>query len=75
MAEHLAKLRAACDRRDLKAVLFELKEIEPDYNPGKDVLTRAFEHDLIRLGEGVRSHSLPAPVVGATPSLAMAAGD
>jgi FlaA1/EpsC-like NDP-sugar epimerase len=47
MAAHLARLRAACDRRDLKAALFELKEIEPGYNPGKEILSRASEADRL----------------------------
>jgi FlaA1/EpsC-like NDP-sugar epimerase len=55
MASHLARLRGACSRRDLKTALFELKEIEPGYNPGKEVLTRAFEGDLMRLAEAVNS--------------------
>jgi FlaA1/EpsC-like NDP-sugar epimerase len=74
MANHLVKLRSACDRRDLKAVLFELKEIEPDYNPGKEVLTRAFEHDLARLAEAVNAGGTSAAVMAA-PSYALASGD
>lgn len=49
MLEHLARLRAACVSRDFKSVLFALKEIEPDYNPSKEVLTRAFEGEPARV--------------------------
>ncbi len=55
MIEHLARLRAACDRRDFKSVMFELKEIEPDYNPSKEVLTRAFESDSAHQAEFVNA--------------------
>jgi hypothetical protein len=50
MARHLMRLRSACSRRDLRSALFELKEIEPDYNPSKELLARAFEADLIPPG-------------------------
>jgi FlaA1/EpsC-like NDP-sugar epimerase len=66
MADHLARLRGACERRDSKALMFELKEIEPDYNPSKEILTRAFESGSARSPEIVSSeaevarHALPA---------------
>lgn len=72
MAQHLARLRAACSRRDVKAALFELKEIEPDYNPSKEILTRAFENDLLRLAEAVHPD---AAVATTTASWVMASGD
>ncbi|HYP06195.1 MAG TPA: nucleoside-diphosphate sugar epimerase/dehydratase [Bryobacteraceae bacterium] len=72
MPQHLARLRAACARRDVKAALFELKEIEPDYNPSKEILTRAFEGDLQRLAEAVSSAGAVTP---SETSLVMASGD
>jgi FlaA1/EpsC-like NDP-sugar epimerase len=72
MAQHLARLRAACSRRDVKGVLFELKEIEPDYNPSKEILIRAFERDLTRLAEAVSSTTSISPV--GSPAV-VAAGD
>lgn len=63
MAEHLARLRGACDRRDFKAVLFELKEIEPDYNPSKEALMLAFGRDLARLAKAVENPEFVAPTV------------
>lgn len=65
MMRHLTRLRAACDARDSKAVIFELLEIEPDYSPGTEVLTRAFEQDLSALARGVNVGS-PLPQAAAT---------
>jgi FlaA1/EpsC-like NDP-sugar epimerase len=65
MLEHLSRLRAACARRDLKSVVFELKEIEPDYNPSKDILNRAFSADLQRLSDAVSSQQPLATAVAA----------
>lgn len=72
MERHLSRLRSACDRRDIKALLFELKEIEPDYNPSKEILNRAFENDMFRLAEVLNIDTefagAPAKVMMATAS-------
>jgi FlaA1/EpsC-like NDP-sugar epimerase len=72
MVEHLARLRGACERRDFKALMFELKEIEPDYNPSKEILTRAFESGLARRPELVNPE---AEVAGHAVPVLVASGD
>jgi FlaA1/EpsC-like NDP-sugar epimerase len=68
MSEHLARLRSACERRDYKAAIFELKRIEPDYNPSTEVLQRAFASDLARLAASVRDEQVSP--TQASPALA-----
>ncbi len=43
MMQHLARLRRACERRDIRSLLLDLKEIVPDYNPSREILHRALE--------------------------------
>ncbi|MGH9466734.1 MAG: polysaccharide biosynthesis protein [Terriglobales bacterium] len=40
LSAHLERLRQACRDRDLRAVVFELKEMVPDYNPSSHLLRR-----------------------------------
>jgi FlaA1/EpsC-like NDP-sugar epimerase len=52
---HLAALRNACERRDLPALVFTLKDLAPDYNPSKEILQRLLEPGLVRLATAVDS--------------------
>lgn len=54
---HLARLRSACEIRDLRAIVAELQHMVPDYTPGEDLSERivAMEQDLFRLATGVSS--------------------
>jgi FlaA1/EpsC-like NDP-sugar epimerase len=58
---HLGSLRSACEARDLRALMLELKDMVPDYSPSKDVLQRIAERGLVRLSEAVDRDSRPAP--------------
>jgi FlaA1/EpsC-like NDP-sugar epimerase len=60
---HLAVLRHACEERDLRALIFELKDMVPDYNPGKDLLRQVLDHDLVRLGDALATPLAATPVM------------
>jgi FlaA1/EpsC-like NDP-sugar epimerase len=63
---HLTRLRKACERRDVRSLLLELKHMVPDYNLSKEVLQAAFSNDLLNLSVAIQSsnhtadESLPA---------------
>jgi FlaA1/EpsC-like NDP-sugar epimerase len=59
---HLAALRRACERRDLNALLIELKQIVPDYTVGEELLKRALEPALFRLAKRVNAEQARPPV-------------
>jgi FlaA1/EpsC-like NDP-sugar epimerase len=63
----LAALRHACEDRDLRALLFELKALVPDYNPSQDLLNGIAEAGLIRLGEALAENPGVTPVTRAFP--------
>ncbi len=70
MAHHVAVLRSACEARDLRRLLFELKAIVPDYNPSDEILARLAEPDLFRLARAVEGSGWKASefeVASATP--------
>jgi FlaA1/EpsC-like NDP-sugar epimerase len=58
---HLGALRYACEARDLRALMLELKDMVPDYNPSKDVLHKITEPGLVRLSEAACRDSGSAP--------------
>jgi FlaA1/EpsC-like NDP-sugar epimerase len=55
MLLHLSRLRKACEQRDVRSLLLELKHIVPDYNLSKDVLEEAFSGDLLKLSVAVQT--------------------
>jgi FlaA1/EpsC-like NDP-sugar epimerase len=59
---HLAALRRACEVRDLRALLEELKKMVPDYQPSSELLQRVSECGLARLAEAVNRDRGPVPV-------------
>ncbi len=63
MAHHLAVLRGACESRDLRRLVLELKELVPDYNPSKELLARLIDPDHFRL-----ARALEAAGTGPVPS-------
>jgi hypothetical protein len=54
MMMHLQRLRRACEQRNAKALIRELKTIVPDYTASKDVMDRAFTDNLISLDRALR---------------------
>jgi FlaA1/EpsC-like NDP-sugar epimerase len=50
---HLALLSQACESRDLRALLVELKSIVPDYTVSRELIQRVMEPDLARLAKAV----------------------
>jgi FlaA1/EpsC-like NDP-sugar epimerase len=60
MTAHLQRLRKACEHRNARALVRELKTIVPDYTASKDVMQRAFTDNLITLERVLRI----APAVG-----------
>ena len=57
ITRHLGALRNACEARDLRALMLELKDIVPDYNPSKEMLHKITEPGLFRLSEAVNHES------------------
>jgi len=57
MSVSLARLRSACERRDVRSLLSELMHIVPDYIASKEVLECAFRNDLINLDRAIRPGS------------------
>jgi FlaA1/EpsC-like NDP-sugar epimerase len=53
MARHLAVLRTACETRDLRRLIFELKDVVPDYNPSRELLERLIEPGHFRLARAI----------------------
>ena len=58
---NLAALRAACERRDLAALVLELQRMVPDYTPSETLLDRLGQHDLVRLADRVGPGQTVAP--------------
>ena len=54
MRAHLQRLRKACEHRNAKALVRELKTIVPDYTASQDVMERAFTDNLITLDRVLR---------------------
>jgi FlaA1/EpsC-like NDP-sugar epimerase len=61
----LARLRSACERRDVRSLLSELICIVPDYTASEEVLQCAFRNDLINLGRAVgpENDRIPEPLL------------
>lgn len=53
MARHLSVLRSACEQRDLRRLVFELKELVPDYSPSRELLQQLVEPGSFRLARVV----------------------
>jgi FlaA1/EpsC-like NDP-sugar epimerase len=70
--DHLSALRKACESRDLRMLMFELKDVVPDYNPSKELLRRITEPEPARTA-GVASPSQLNPQI--TFDLTAASGD
>ena len=51
--KHLSALRRACESRDLRMLLLELKDMVPDYNPSRDLLQQILEPGIVRLSRVV----------------------
>jgi FlaA1/EpsC-like NDP-sugar epimerase len=60
---HLTVLRQACEARDLRMLMFELKDMVPDYNPSKELLRRVIEPDVGRLPAALNRirNAVPVP--------------
>jgi FlaA1/EpsC-like NDP-sugar epimerase len=50
MSVHLMRLRWACEQRNARALVQQLKSIVPDYTVSSTVTSRTFSDDLITLG-------------------------
>ncbi|HXA51768.1 MAG TPA: nucleoside-diphosphate sugar epimerase/dehydratase [Candidatus Acidoferrum sp.] len=59
---HLAILSQACESRDLRALLTELKRIVPDYTVSRELIQKVMEPDLARLAKAVDSDPTPVPI-------------
>jgi FlaA1/EpsC-like NDP-sugar epimerase len=53
MTRRLTVLRNACERRDVRKLVFELKDMIPDYNPSKELLQLLIEPGHFRLARAV----------------------
>jgi FlaA1/EpsC-like NDP-sugar epimerase len=72
MTQHLKVLRSACDRRDIRSLVFELKEMVPDYNPSKEILQQLIEPGHFRLAKAVED---AGEAIQPMRELCMVAGD
>jgi len=61
MAGCLVRFRAACEARDLAAVIRELRALVPDYVPARELSTR-MTADLARLAEAIENATPADPV-------------
>ncbi len=59
--QHVAALRRACESRDLRNLVLELKDIVPDYNPSRELLTQILEPGLSRLSVAISRDAGPSP--------------
>ena len=55
---HLAVLRGACERRDLRTLIFELKSMVPDYTLSKELLQRVTEPEMARLAAAIEPRAV-----------------
>ncbi len=63
MARHLGVLRAACESRDIRRLVLELKDMVPDYNPSKELLARLIDPGHFRLARAIdAAETAVAPV-------------
>jgi FlaA1/EpsC-like NDP-sugar epimerase len=67
---HLTTLRAACARRDLDTLVYELRQMVPDYTPSQNLLDRSASRDLMRLAHAVAPDAGPSPQSTAVPAAA-----
>ena len=65
VVRHLARLRNACEVRDLRSLVLELRQMVPDYAPGEELSAQLAALDLARLATAVS---------GPFPSLSVEAG-
>jgi FlaA1/EpsC-like NDP-sugar epimerase len=61
MTVHLQRLRKACEQRNPRALVRELKLIVPDYTASKDVVERAFTDNLVNLGRVLQFNPAAEP--------------
>jgi FlaA1/EpsC-like NDP-sugar epimerase len=59
MTRHLNVLRSACEQRDVRQLVFELKEMVPDYNPSKELLRRLIEPGHVHLAKAIEAAEAP----------------
>jgi len=71
MTQHLSVLHSACEQRDVRKLVFELKDMIPDYNPSKELLDRLIEPGFRLAGEVEAAGKRMQPAAG----LSLAAGD
>jgi FlaA1/EpsC-like NDP-sugar epimerase len=57
MSLHLARLRNACEQRDVGSLVSGLRSIVPDYHVSKEVMQYAFTNDLINLDRALQPDS------------------
>lgn len=57
MEAHLQRLRKACEQRNPRALVRELKTMVPDYTASKEVVERAFTENLLNLGRVLQFNS------------------
>lgn len=62
IVRHLARLRSACETRDLRRVVTELQRMVPDYAPGEELAERMVALDLVRLASAVSGPQTDLPV-------------
>ncbi|MCU1291877.1 MAG: Polysaccharide biosynthesis protein CapD [Bryobacterales bacterium] len=61
MASHLQRLRKACEQRNPRLLVRELKAIVPDYAASKEIVERAFTENLVNLGRVLQFNATPVP--------------
>jgi FlaA1/EpsC-like NDP-sugar epimerase len=64
---HLSVLRQACESRDLRMLMFELKDMVPDYNPSAELLHQVIDPNLNRLATAVHAAQAVVPVADLSP--------
>ena len=69
---HLGALRNACERRDLRALLVEIKAMVPDYAPSRELLEQSAQPDLASLAAAVESARSPGSRSAKLPAAARA---
>ena len=69
VVRHLARLRKACEARDLRSLVMELQQMVPDYAPGEALAAQLAALDLARLASAVSGLHPSLPVEAGLPSL------
>jgi FlaA1/EpsC-like NDP-sugar epimerase len=66
----LAALRTCCERRDLRSLALEIKDMVPEYAPSRDSLERLTQSGLVRLAEAVQNPDTSSAAHAALPQAA-----